>query len=283
MNQNTLVEFSIARPKVIFGIVLLITLAFAAQLPGIQLDTNPKNMLPPTSNVRMWNDNVDQTFALYEDTIVVGIVHPKSVLNQGTLGKVRDVTAEILKIKGVAGRDVSSFTTIDNVTAVADGLKVAPLVTRVPATEAEMQALRKTLMENPLFIDRIISRDEKTTAIYVPLQKGANGKEVADRIREIVAKYPGDERFHIAGDPVARDTFGAEMFKLMGIFSPIAGMIMFAAFYVMFRSLALAMTMMMAAMAAIERRWFDRAMAKAPSISERWRSVNACSRPRSWL
>jgi len=251
MNKNTLVEFSIARPMVIFGIVLLITLAFAAQLPGIQLDTNPKNMLPPTSDVRMWNDNVDQTFALYEDTIVVGIVHPKSVLNQGTLGKVRDVTAEILKIKGVAGRDVSSFTTIDNVTAVADGLRVAPLVTRVPATDAEMQALRKTLMENPLFIDRIISRDENTTAIYVPLDKGANGKEVADHIRGIVAKYPGDERFHIAGDPVARDTFGAEMFKLMGIFSPIAGMIMFVAIYAMFRSLALAMTMMMVAVVAI--------------------------------
>jgi len=107
------------------------------------------------------------------------------------------------------------------------------------------------LMENPLFIDRIISRDENATAIYVPLDKGANGKEVADHIREIVAKYPGDERFHIAGDSVARDTFGAEMFKLMGIFSPIAGMIMFVAIYAMFRSLALAMTMMMVAMVAI--------------------------------
>ena len=49
MNKNALVEFSIARPKLIFGLVLLITLVFAAQLPKIQLDTNPKNMLPPTS------------------------------------------------------------------------------------------------------------------------------------------------------------------------------------------------------------------------------------------
>lgn len=251
MNKNTLVEFSIARPKLIFGVVLLITLFFAAQLPGIQLDTNPKNMLPPTSDVRVWNDSVDQTFALYEDTIVVGIVHPTSVLNAGTLEKVRDLSAEILKIKGVAGRDVSSFTTIDNVTAVSDGLRVAPLVTRIPATEAEMQSLRKTLMENPLFINRIISKDEKTTAIYVPLKKDANGKEVADRIREILTKHRGEEQYHVAGDPVARDTFGAEMFKLMGIFSPIAGMIMFAAIYAMFRNLALAVTMMTVAMVAI--------------------------------
>jgi len=251
MNKNALVEFSIVRPKLIFGLVLLVTLIFAWQLPKIRLDTNPKNMLPPTSDVRVWNDSVDRTFALYEDTVVVGIAHPKSVLNSATLEKVRDITAAILRIKGVAGRDVSSFTTIDNVTAVADGLRVAPLLTKIPANEVEMHALRKTLMENPLFIDRIISRDEKTTAIYVPLDKGANGKEVADHIREIVAKYQGEEQFYIAGDPVARDTFGAEMFKLMGIFSPIAGMIMFVAIYAMFRNLALAMTMMMVAMVAI--------------------------------
>ncbi|MBI4203412.1 MAG: MMPL family transporter [Betaproteobacteria bacterium] len=251
MNKNTLVEFSIGRPKLVFGFVLLITLAFASQLPRIRLDTNPKNMLPPTSDVRVWNDDVDRTFALYEDTVVVGVVHPKGVLNPRTLEKVRDITASILKVKGVAGRDVSSFTTIDNVTAEGAGLRVAPLVSKIPRSDAELQALRKTLFENPLFVDRIISRDEKTTAIYVPLEKGANGKEVADRIREILAQHAGEEQYHVAGDPVARDTFGAEMFKLMGIFSPIAGMIMFAAIYIMFRSLALAATMMMVAMAAI--------------------------------
>src|SRR3972149_12242567 len=103
MNKNPLVDFSIARPKLIFGLVLLVTLVFAAQLPQIQLDTNPKNMLPPTSDVRVWNDNVDRTFALYADTIVVGIAHPKSVLNRATLEKVSDITAGILKIKGGPG------------------------------------------------------------------------------------------------------------------------------------------------------------------------------------
>lgn len=249
--MRRLTELSLDRPKLMIGAVLLITLAFLAQLPKIQTDTNPKNMLPPTSEVRMWNNDVDRTFALYEDTIVVGIVHPKSVLNSGTLGKVRDITAEILKIKGVAGRDVSSFTTIDDVTAAGPNLKVAPLLTAIPHSEAEIEALRKSLVENPLFVDRIISRDEKTTAIYVPLEKGANGKEVADRIRQILTRFQGEERYYVAGDPVARDTFGAEMFKLMGIFSPIAGLIMCIVIYAMFRRPAPVVTMMTVAMVAI--------------------------------
>ena len=72
MKKNALVEFSVAHPKRVLAAVLLVTPLFLAQLPKIQLDTNPKNMLPPTSDVRVWNDSVDQTFGLYEDTIVVG-------------------------------------------------------------------------------------------------------------------------------------------------------------------------------------------------------------------
>ena len=251
MKKNALVEFSVAHPKRVLAAVLLVTPLFLAQLPKIQLDTNPKNMLPPTSDVRVWNDSVDQTFGLYEDTIVVGIVHPRSVLNTGTLEKVRDITAEVLKVKGVAGRDVSSFTTIDNVTAEAGGLRVAPLVTKIPQGGAELQALRKTLLENPLFVDRIISRDEKTTVIHVPLEKGANGSEVADRIREILAKHQGEEQYYIAGEPVARDTFGAQMFKLMRVFSPLAATIMFLAILFMFRSLVMAASMMLVAIITI--------------------------------
>ena len=251
MRKNALVEFSIAHPKLILAVVLLLTPAFLAQLPKIQLDTNPKNMLPPSSAVRVWNDSVDLNFGLYEDTIVVGIVHPRSVLNKNTLEKVRDISADILRVRGVAGRDVASFTTIDNVTAEGGGLKVAPLVTKIPQNDTELQALRKTLFENPLFVDRIISRDEKTTVIQVPLEKGANAKEIADGIREILAKHQGEEQYYIAGEPVARDTFGAQMFKLMRVFSPMAIVIMFFAIYVMFRNLLMAVSMMLVAIVTI--------------------------------
>jgi predicted RND superfamily exporter protein len=251
MKKNALVEFSVAHPKLVLAVVLLLTPLFLVQLPKIRLDTNPKSMLPPSSAVRVWNDSVDQTFGLYEDTIVVGIVHPRSVVNRDTLEKVRDISAEILKVKGVAGRDVASFTTIDNVSADGGGLRVAPLVTKIPQTDAELRALHKSLFDNPLFVDRIISRDGKTTIIQVPLQKGGNAKEIADGIREILTKHRGEEQYYIAGEPVARDTFGAQMFKLMRVFSPLAAAVMFVAIYVMFRNLLMAASMMLVAIVTI--------------------------------
>ncbi|MBI4778794.1 MMPL family transporter, partial [Candidatus Desantisbacteria bacterium] len=252
MQKISLVGFSVKHPRVVMWLVLAITMAFITQFPRIKIDTNPKNMLPETSDVRVWNDRVDNDFSLYEDMIVLGIVNKNGILNQKTLAKIIRITDEILRLKGVAARDVNGFSTITNVTAEAGILSVAPLMAEVPKDKTQMQALEKTLMENPLFINRLISKDKKTTAIYVPLEKGANGKEIADKIREIVKKEGGDQMsYYVAGDPVARDTFGAVMFKIMGIFSPIAGMIMFGVIYLMFRNLSLAISMMAVSMISI--------------------------------
>ena len=251
VRKFSLVEFSVEHPRLVVVLSVLITMLFMTQFPKMRTDTNPKNMLPATSDVRVWNAEVEKTFGLYEDMIVLGIVNENGILNKDTLASIKRITDEILQIKGVAARDVSSFTTIDNVTAENQTLTVAPLMTRVPEDTAGIEHLRKMLYENPLFLNRIISKDGKTTAIYVPLEKGANGKEIADRIREIVKKEKGDEKYYIAGDPVARDTFGAEMFKLMAIFAPIAGMVMLFVRYLMFRDLFLSITLMMDAMISI--------------------------------
>ncbi len=127
MAKFSLVEFSIRRPKLIVAATVVLTLLFLTQFPHIKTDTNPKHMLPETSDVRVWNDEVDRVFALYEDTIVVGVQNDAGVLNRETLGRIARITGEILKLQGVASRDVNGFTTITNVTAEAGALKVGPL------------------------------------------------------------------------------------------------------------------------------------------------------------
>jgi predicted RND superfamily exporter protein len=184
----SLVDFSIRRPKLVVWLTVAVTLLFLTQFSRIKIDTNPKHMLPETSEVRVWNDEVDRLFALYEDTIVVGVQNEAGVLNRETLGRIARITGEILGLEGVASRDVNGFTTITNVTAEAGTLKVGPLMPGPPQGEAEVEALRNALFGNPLFVNRIISPDGKTTAIYVPLEKGANGAEIAGRIRAIIAK-----------------------------------------------------------------------------------------------
>lgn len=251
MKNISLVRFSVNHPRLVLAIIIIITLGFLTQFARIKTDTNPKNMLPPASPVRVWNAQVEETFGLYEDMLVVGISNEGGLLNSATLAKVLRITNEILAIDGVASRDVTALPTITNVTAQAGTLKVGPLMAEAPQTDAGLKALEKNLSENPLLKGRIISGDNLTTAIYIPLEKGANGKAVADRIREIVKKEGGPEQYHVAGDPVARDTFGGEMFKLMAVFAPIAGMVMLLVRYLMFRDIFLSITLMTDAMISI--------------------------------
>ena len=248
---NRMVQFSIARPKTVIVAALLVTILFGSQLPKIRTDTDPKHMLPITSPVRQYNDQVEREFELHPDVLALGIVNERGVVNKQTLGRIADLTSQIQRIPGVIVRDVTGFTTIDDVTVQGGELAVRPLLERVPQSEEELASLRRKLFENPAFMNRIISPDGKATAIYIPIEPTANGKEIADRIRKLLPDRSDGDRFYLAGDPVARDTFGAEMFRQMGLFSPIAGMVMAIALWFMFRSVLLIAANMAAAMISI--------------------------------
>lgn len=243
-------QFAVARPRLTVALAIALTAVFAAWLPRLHTDTDPKNMLPVTSGVRVFNRQVEQWFGLHEDMIVVGIVRAAAPLDRAALDAVARLTDQIVRLPGVVSADVISVTTADNVAASGGTLSVQPLLPAVPATEDEVAAFRRSALDNPMVVDRLISADGRATAIYVPLERGANGKEVADRIRALVAREHGDLRFYVAGDPVARDTFGAEMFRQMALFAPLAGLLMMGALYGMFRNLALTFAIVGVAMMA---------------------------------
>ncbi|MEW6666341.1 MAG: MMPL family transporter [Thermodesulfobacteriota bacterium] len=246
-----MVQFASARPKTVIGAAVIITILFGSQLPKIATDTDPKHMLPITSPVRQYNDEVEREFELHPDVLALGVVNERGIVNKGTLARISDLTSQIQRIPGVIVRDVTSFTTIDDVSVRSGELVVRPLLERVPQSEEELQSFRKKLFENPVFLNRIISADAKATAIYIPIEPTANGKEIADRIRRLLPERSDGDKFYLAGDPVARDTFGAEMFRQMGLFSPIAGMVMAVGLWFMFRSVVLIVANMAVAMISI--------------------------------
>ncbi|MBI1895311.1 MAG: MMPL family transporter [Acidobacteria bacterium] len=246
-----LTSFSVDHPWLVIGLTLGMTIAFGLQLPKMTTDTDPKHMLPMTSPVRQYNDQVEREFGLHADNLVVGIVNERGVVNSRTLSHIADLTRQIQKIPGVVVRDVTSFPTIDNVAVEGGDLTVHPLLGEVPISDKDLDALRTALLENPLLRNRVISGDTKATAIYVPLEPSANGREIAGRIREMLPKSNSGDQFFLAGDPIARDTFGYEMFQQMALFSPIAGMVMCLALWLMFRSWSVVIANMAVAMISI--------------------------------
>ncbi len=248
MKKSFLVDFSIKRPKTVIGLTMALTAIMMLPFPKVKLDTNPKNMLPPDAEVRIWNAEVEKTFGLYEDLIVVGVTNPAGVMNNTTLKNISVLTDGIQKITGVAAADVSSLVNVDDVSANGKSLEVKPIVSGLPLEEKDLAEIGASAIANPLLAEKLLSKDGKTTAVYVPMEKGANGKVIAEAIKSMIAKLPvsgkGGDKFFVTGDPVARDTFGDFMFKLMAVFSPVSCFLMIAAMYLMFRSIPLCISMM---------------------------------------
>ncbi|MBI1883343.1 MAG: MMPL family transporter [Chlamydiae bacterium] len=251
MKIERLTQFVLDHPKLVIGATLAFTLLFAAQFPKIAIDTDPKHMLPATSPVRQYNDQVERDFALHPDVIVLGIVNSESIFNPQTLKTIKELTRAIQEIPGVISRDVDSLTTVDNVSSINGELVVKPALGEIPQSDAELATLRKALLGNSLFVNRFISADSKTAAIFIPIEPTANGKEIADKIRWLLPKGSGKDQFYIAGDPVARDTFGTEMFRQMALFSPIAGIVMCISLWFMFRNVTVIIANMAVAMISI--------------------------------
>src|SRR3989304_2427204 len=107
--MRKLVPFSVDHPRLVIGLTLVFTMLFAAQLPKIKTDTDPKNMLPVTSPVRQYNAQVESWFALYPDVIVLGVRNEAGIFNAQTLRRIQTTTEAILKIPGVVARDVISL------------------------------------------------------------------------------------------------------------------------------------------------------------------------------
>ncbi|MFQ6093727.1 MAG: RND transporter, partial [bacterium] len=220
-----LTYFSIEHPKTVIILTLLVTLIFLSQFPRAVIDTDPENMLEADQPDRVFYDRVKVDFGIH-DMIVLGITDGKGVFNPQTLGQLARITDEILKIKGVIVEDVMSFTTTNNVTASGGLLEVRRIMEEVPKTSGEAEDVRKAIFGNPLFLEKLASKDERGVAIYIPIQEKRMSYRISKEIDAIVKKELKEgQTYHIAGLPVAEDTFGFEMFLQMGIMAPLAMMV----------------------------------------------------------
>ncbi|MFH1360239.1 MAG: MMPL family transporter [Candidatus Omnitrophota bacterium] len=248
------IQYSIDHPKIIAALTGLLVLLALAQYPRIKVDTDPENMLPADAPVRVFHHETKREFALY-DLIVLGVVnntHPLGVFNVRTLTHIYDITEEIKKIKGVIRPEIIALSTKDNVEQAELGsVRFNWLMQQPPKNADEALKIRDKAMDNPMFAGSVVSQDGRAIAIYIPIEKKDLSYEIAQDIKDIVRKYPGDEKYHITGLPVAEDQFGVEMFKQMAISAPLAGLVIFLLMWFFFRSATLIVAPMLLAVATV--------------------------------
>jgi len=245
-----LVEFSVDNPKVVIAFTIVLTVISAMQFPKIKIDTDPENMLRKDEPIRIFHDNVKKDFNINE-LIVLGIVREDGIFHKDSLEKIKRITGEIPKIKGVIADDIESLAVTNNVVAREGTLNVRPPMLEVPETREDIEKLKSEILDNPLFKDRLVSADGRGAAIYIPIESKDVAHEVGEKIKEIYLKEKGPEKYYMAGLPIAENTFGHEMFVQMGIFAPMAGALLMGVFFIIFRRLSFVIPPMIVAMLSV--------------------------------
>ena len=256
--KQALLDLALHRPRLIYTFALLLTLGLGLQIPRIQVDTDPENMLPPEQADRVFHNAVKDEMALY-DAIVVGLVepgHPDGIYNPASLGALHRATERILELDGVVARDLMALSVADNIDQAGPGtVRFEWLMPEPPADRAASLAIRGHVERLPLLRDTLASGDGRAAAIYVPIydknQSHRLSREIQVITSEASAEFGATGEWHVTGLPVAEDTFGYEMFIQMGISAPLAGLAIFLLLWLFFRSVPLIVAPMIVAMVTV--------------------------------
>ncbi|MGB1262673.1 MAG: efflux RND transporter permease subunit [Cognaticolwellia sp.] len=260
MTYQDILDFAIKKPKVIYSLVLLITLLSLAMLPNITIDTDPENMLSQDAPARVFHNQIKTDF-LMRDMIVVGLVSKDTVFSPETLAIISQLTNDILQLDGVIAQDLLSLNVVDNIRQLSDeqgvsqGIVFEYLMKQAPTTAQASQNIQQAVKRLPMLNNTLVSGDDKAVAIYVPIIAKDQSYRIAEQIRALAANLNAIDAnnlaFHITGLPVAEDQFGYEMFVQMAVAAPLAGLAIFLLLWYFFRNIVLIIAPMVVAMATV--------------------------------
>lgn len=249
--KETLTKFSINHPLMVIGLVVLISAFFAFQLTDIRIDTDPENMLPEDEPVRLFNDAVKEDFGI-SDFIAVGVVREDGAFNQVQLERIYNITEEIAEIEGVVADDIMAPSMVDDIRqGGGNTMVIEPLMDEAPASDEDAQYILGRIKDNPILRGKLASDDGKALALFIPIESKDQSHRIAGEITAITKKFGGDETYHIAGLPVAEDSFGKEMFNQMMYSAPLAGLIIFLLMFIFFRNMRIIIPPMIVAVTSI--------------------------------
>ena len=286
-------KFSMDKPWVTIGAILVITAVFLLQFPKISIDTDPENMLQVDQVDRAYYDEIKEEFDI-DDIIVVGIIDNKGVFRSEALKSASLIIDDIKKIDltytppaetesgnnkaaksipAIRKEDLVSIATSKNMfnqngeakaSLVMDELflekpaddqlqewiaketeKISDFIAannlEKPTTYDEMLDLKIRKMQydikdTPFLNERITSDDGTAMAIYIPITSKKVAYPVTKAIEEIIEKHRLEgQEFHVAGLPIAEETFGHEMFIQMAVVAPLAFFLIMLIVYLLFK------------------------------------------------
>jgi predicted RND superfamily exporter protein len=170
-------QWLFANPKIVLGLILVVTAVFAGFLPKLRMYTDFNDLLPQSSSYIQTYNRIKQNFGGANQMVMV--VHAKdgSIFNPRALALVYKATQGVDSLPYVDHNQVSSLThrTVRSTHLSADGSIVSTPYydpQSPPAGTTALQALQADVVENPQVYGLLISPDFSSALIRARLNEG---------------------------------------------------------------------------------------------------------------
>ncbi len=174
------VRFVVRHPVWVIAAILGVTVFLVLGAFKIRMVVDPKMILPQDHPYVQLNDRIEKTFG-GSRVVVIGIAARNGdVFTPAMLAKIRQVTEAVKQVPGIKEENVVSITDrkVKYVQAIGDRIDVRRLIEELPTTPEEADAVRRRVMSEPLFRNRLISADGRAAAVITDFREWTPGPAV---------------------------------------------------------------------------------------------------------
>ena len=221
----------------VIAVVLAITGGLGLFSPQLKVTVDPASLVPDDNPAIQAIDRINRKFGS-KYMVVIGIT-PKQgdVFQPAVLERVERITRKLGTVPVVVQANMMSLSArrVRNIAGNAEGFDAKPLMAQVPHDAAGMADLKAALLANPVYLNTVVSKDFRTTAILVELKESSGGVEqIVAPINAIADAERGpDVDIAIGGNPayIAKtEVFGRRINLLFPFAIVIIGLLHLEAF-----------------------------------------------------
>lgn len=220
-------------PWIIIISVVLITLFFGSQAVQVEVETDMKEMFPEGHSALEIFEQVSDDYGGAEYIIV--IFRDSNILTQESLQNIDLFTGQMEDIEGTS--NVRSITNVEEVRGRDFTVDVAEYMDQIPQTEAELEALRKDLINRDRYLGSLVGEELETASVIVQLEPDADQQKVVRDIEQLVEQGNFEEEIYLSGSPVMSQILGDIIFADIITLLPLVSFMVLLILFLSFRSI----------------------------------------------
>lgn len=228
-----------AYPKTILLAGVVFIIVSASFIPTLVKDTRSDAFMPADHPALVYRDKVKDIFGL-QDPMVIAVVNegPNGVFNPQTLALVDWLTQRVEDIDNIDPERITSLATENDIIGTDDGMLVEEFFESPPKTQAQSDKVRAAVMDFPLYLGSLVSREATATLIVAELIDQSQAQQVYAQLLALADEAPTveGERIYIAGEGAVSGYMGAYIDADAKRLNPIAALIITLILFVAFRT-----------------------------------------------